>query len=35
MDKFNLQESYLITFEQEEELSFDWKVVNVLPFYKF
>ncbi|MDR0281762.1 MAG: DUF4143 domain-containing protein [Candidatus Peribacteria bacterium] len=23
MDKFNLQESYLITFEQEEELSFD------------
>jgi predicted AAA+ superfamily ATPase len=35
MEKFNVHESYLITFEQEDELSFEGKTIKVLPFYRF
>ncbi len=35
MKKFNIDGCFLITFEQEEEISIDWKNIKVLPFYKW
>ena len=35
MNKFNLDNSYLITFEQEEEIEIEWKIIKVIPFYKW
>jgi predicted AAA+ superfamily ATPase len=34
METFNINESYLITFEQEEELFFEGKKIKILPFYR-
>lgn len=35
MNKFNISSSILITFEEENEIEIDWKVINVIPFYKW
>ena len=35
MKKIWLDESFLITFEQEEEINIEWKNIKVIPFYKW
>ncbi len=35
MNKFNINNSILITFEQEKEIKIDWKTIKVIPFYKW
>ena len=35
MKKFNIKKSYLITFEQEENIVINWYNIVVIPFYKW
>lgn len=35
MNKFKINNSYIITFEQEKNIEIDWKIIKVLPFYKW
>jgi len=35
MKKLNIDNSFLITFEQEKEINLDWKKIKVIPFYKW
>jgi len=35
MNKFKIKKSYLISFEQEKQIEKDWKVIYVIPFYKW
>jgi len=35
MNKFNLDNSIIITFEQEEDIGIEWKKIKVIPFYKW
>lgn len=35
MNKFDINISYLISSEQENEINIDWKVIIVIPFYKW
>jgi len=36
MEKYpEINNSYLITFEQEKNIEIDWKIIKVLPFYKW
>ena len=34
MNKFNINNSFLITSEQEKKININWKIINVIPFYK-
>jgi len=35
MNKFKINSSYLITLEQEKNIEIDWKIIKVIPFYKW
>lgn len=35
MNKLKINNSFLITFEQEEKIEVDWKIIYVIPFYKW
>ena len=35
MNKFKINNSYIITNEQENIIKIDWKVIKVIPFYKW
>lgn len=35
MKKYEISESYIITFEQEKTVSLEWKNIKILPFYKW
>lgn len=35
MTKFNINISFLISYEQEKEIIIEWKTIQVIPFYKW
>lgn len=35
MNKFKINKSYIISSEQEKEIKTDWKLIKVIPFYKW
>lgn len=35
MNKFKIKSSYLITLEQKKDIEMDWKIIKVIPFYKW
>lgn len=35
MNKFKINNSFLITSEQEKNIEIDWKIIKVIPFYKW
>jgi len=35
MSKFDIKTAYLITFEQEKEVELNWKLIKIIPFYKW
>ncbi len=35
MNKFDINISYIISSEQEKDINLDWKVIKVIPFYKW
>jgi len=35
MNKFNINNSILITLEKDEEIIIEWKIIKVIPFYKW